>query len=204
MQTNIRPISVSREARERERGGGGVFYMTWWQIRVNWLSVSLRSSLLSLRGRGRRVIPSRWTENRKGAGTSSGESGAKNLEAEIIRSRGWEITGGCVKLKTVTEIRRSSARDTFIAFILYWTRFFAGRGSSGETIETEVCCGQLYWSSSTILYATMASDRGNMQARKDRIAVVKAWQNEWLRWPISLNLASVERYFRTELIRRSW
>ena len=29
----------------------------------------------------------RWTENRKGSGTSSGESGARNLEAESIRSR---------------------------------------------------------------------------------------------------------------------
>ena len=32
------------------------------------------------------VIPCKWTENRKGAGTSSGESGARNLEAESIRS----------------------------------------------------------------------------------------------------------------------
>ena len=41
-----------------------------------------------------------------------------NLEAESIR-RGAESTGGCVKLKTVTEIRRSSARDTFIAESVY-------------------------------------------------------------------------------------
>ena len=54
-----------------------------------------------------------WIENRKGARTNGGESGARNLEAESIRSRA-ESTGGCVKLKTVTEIRRSSARDTFI------------------------------------------------------------------------------------------
>ena len=45
--------------------------------------------------------------------TNSGESGARNLEAESTRS-GAESTGGCVKLKTVTEIRQSSARDTFI------------------------------------------------------------------------------------------
>ena len=53
-----------------------------------------------------KVVPCRWTENRKGCG----ESGAMNLEAESIRSRS-ESTRGCVKLKTVTEIRRSSARD---------------------------------------------------------------------------------------------
>ena len=32
----------------------------------------------------------------KGSGTNSGESGARNLEAESIRSRA-ETTGGCVK-----------------------------------------------------------------------------------------------------------
>ena len=65
------------------------------------------------------VIPCKWTENRKGAGTNSRDSGARNLEAEIIRSRA-ESTALCVKLKTVTEIRRSSARDTFIADSVYF------------------------------------------------------------------------------------
>ena len=60
----------------------------------------------------------RRAENRKGAGTNSGESGAKNLEAESIRSRA-ESTGGCVKLKTVTEIRRSNACETFMAESVY-------------------------------------------------------------------------------------
>ena len=46
------------------------------------------------------------------------KSCARNLEAESIRNRA-ESTGGCVKLKTVTEIRRSSARDTFIAESVY-------------------------------------------------------------------------------------
>ena len=64
------------------------------------------------RGRGC-VIPCRWTENRKGAGTNSGESGARNLEAESVRSRA-ESTEGCVKLKMVTVIRWSSACDTFM------------------------------------------------------------------------------------------
>ena len=42
----------------------------------------------------------------------------RNLEAESIRS-GAETTEGCVKLKIVTEIRRSSARDTVIAESVY-------------------------------------------------------------------------------------
>ena len=64
------------------------------------------------------VTPCIWTENRKGAGTNSEESGARNLEAESIRSRA-ETTGWCVKLKTVPEIRQNSARDTFIAESVY-------------------------------------------------------------------------------------
>ena len=46
-----------------------------------------------------KVIPCRWTENRKGTGTTSGESGTRNLETENISSRA-ESTGGCVNLKT--------------------------------------------------------------------------------------------------------
>ena len=46
------------------------------------------------------------------------ESGARNLEAASIRSRA-ENTGWCVKFKTVTEIRRSSARAAFIAESVY-------------------------------------------------------------------------------------
>ena len=51
-----------------------------------------------------KVIPCRWTGNAKGAGTNSGESGARNLEVESIRSRA-ESTGGCVNLKIVADIR---------------------------------------------------------------------------------------------------
>ena len=42
----------------------------------------------------------------------------RNLETESIRSRA-ESTGGCVKLKTDTEIRRSSACNTMIAETVY-------------------------------------------------------------------------------------
>ena len=46
-----------------------------------------------------KVIPCRWADDRKGAGTNSGKSGTRNLEAENISSRA-ESTGGCVNLKT--------------------------------------------------------------------------------------------------------
>ena len=61
-----------------------------------------------------KIIPGRGTRRKQ----KSGESDSRNLEAESIRS-GAESTGGCVKLKTVTEIRRCSARDTFIADSVY-------------------------------------------------------------------------------------
>ena len=62
-----------------------------------------------------KVIPCRRAEDRKGTGTNRGKSAMRNLEAESIRSR-TESMRGCVKLKTVTEIRPSSvARNIFIA-----------------------------------------------------------------------------------------
>ena len=69
------------------------------------------------RGRGRSFhIDGLNTE--KARGTNSRESGAKNLEAESIRSQ-TESMGGCVKLKTATEIRWSSTCDMFIAESVY-------------------------------------------------------------------------------------
>ena len=66
-----------------------------------WLEVSLegvqREFLSERKGK---VIPCRGTENRKGAGTNSGKSDTRNLEAESIRSRA-ESKGGCVKLMGV-------------------------------------------------------------------------------------------------------
>ena len=54
----------------------------------------------------------------EGAETSSGEPGARNLEAESIRNRA-KCTRVCVKLKIVTKITRSSAPATFIAESVY-------------------------------------------------------------------------------------
>ena len=61
-----------------------------------------------------KVLLCSGAKHRKGAGTNRGKSGSRNLEGENIRSRA-ESTGGCVKLNTVTDITRNSARDTFIA-----------------------------------------------------------------------------------------
>ena len=118
----------------------------------------------------------RWTENKKGAGTNSGESGARNLEAEIIRS------GGRVKLKSVTEIRRSSARDTFIAESVYLVLNSLLDWKPVEKLKQRYYVVSFtffqYEASSTVLYAMKALDRGSRQASKERIAVVKACQNE--------------------------
>ena len=119
--------------------------------------------------------------NRKGAGTSSGESGARNLEAESIRS-GAESTGGRVKLKTVTEIRRSSAHDTFIAESVYIVLRFLWYWEPVERFKQRNDVVSLtffqYEASSTVLYATKAMDRGSRESRKERIAVVEARQIE--------------------------
>ena len=64
--------------------------------------------------------------NRKGAGTNSGESGARNLEAESISSSAESTGGGRVKLKTVTEIR-------FTHSIKYF--FIPFKGKHGATQE---------------------------------------------------------------------
>ena len=65
-------------------------------------------------GQGHSMLMDQKQKKKKSAGTNSGESGARNLEAGSIGSRA-ENMGGCVKLKTVTEIRHVSARHTFTA-----------------------------------------------------------------------------------------
>ena len=62
-----------------------------------------------------KVTPCRWAEDRKSAGINSGKSSTKNLEAESIRSRA-ESTGGCVKLKKVTEVRPGSIQYDAIRY----------------------------------------------------------------------------------------
>ena len=107
------------------------------------------------------------------------ESGTRNLEAESIRS-GAESTGGRVKLKTVTEIRRCSARDTFVTEIAHlvlnslldWepVEELKPKGVMWSVLRL---CVFRYEASSTVLYATRAMDRGSRQSRKDRITVVE-------------------------------
>ena len=48
---------------------------------------------------------------------------------------------------------------------------------------------------------TKAMDRGSRLARKEGIAVV---EGDRMSEVTSFTVASVERYFRTELVRRSW
>ena len=98
-----------------------------------------------------------------------------------MRSRA-ESTGGCVKLNILTYIRRSSASDTLIVESVYfvlnalldWEPVERLKQRSDVVSFTCFCCCFQYEASSTVLYATMAMDRGSRQARKERIAVVKA------------------------------
>ena len=62
------------------------------------------------RGRGRSFLVDGPKTDKALELTNSGESGGRNLEAESIRSNA-ESRLECVKLKTITEIRRSRTRD---------------------------------------------------------------------------------------------
>ena len=73
---------------------------------------------VSVREEGEGHIPCRGTNDRKDAGTNSRESGMRNQVIGSIRSRA-ESTGGCVKLKTVTEMRQNSTHDVFTAKSVY-------------------------------------------------------------------------------------
>ena len=80
-------------------------------------------------------------------------------------------------MKTVTEIRRSSARDTFIAESVYLVLNSLLDWKPVEKLKqgcfvVSFTCFQ-YEASSTVLYATKALDRGSRQARKERIGGVK-------------------------------
>ena len=109
-------------------------------------------------------------------GTNSGESGARNLKAESIRSRA-ESTGGCVKLQAVKEITRSSAREAFIADSVYLVLNVLLDWEPVEKLKQRcdvvsfTCVFFQYEANSTVLYATKAMDRGGRPARKERIAL---------------------------------
>ena len=109
-------------------------------------------------------------------GTNNRESGARNLEADGIKSRA-ESTGRCVKLKTITEIRRSNARDTFIADSVYLVLTSLLDWEPVKKLKQRCYVVSFtifqYEASTTVLYAMKDLDRGNRQVRKERIAVVK-------------------------------
>ena len=81
-------------------------------------------------------------------------------------------------MKTLTEIRRSSARDTFIAESVYLVLNSLLDWKPVKKLKQRCFVVSFtffqYEASSTVLYATKALDRGSRQARKERIAVDKS------------------------------
>ena len=82
-------------------------------------------------------------------------------------------------MKTVTEIRRSRARDTFIAENVYLVLNSLLDWEPVEKLKERCDVVSLifffqYEAISTVLLATMAVDSGSRQARKQTIAVVEA------------------------------
>ena len=86
--------------------------------------------------------------------------------------------GVSVKLKTVTEIGRSSARDTFIADSVYLVLNSLLDWKPVDKLKQRCYVVSFtifqYEASTTVLYAMKDLDRGSRQARKERTAVVKA------------------------------
>ena len=80
-------------------------------------------------------------------------------------------------MKTVTEIKQSSACDTFIAESVYLLLNSLLDWKPVEKLKQR--CYEVsfrffqYEASSTVLYAMKALDRGSRQARKERTAAVK-------------------------------
>ena len=106
------------------------------------------------------------------------------MEVESIRCRA-ESEGGCAKLKTVAEIRRSSAWCTFIAESFYLVLNSVLDWEPVEKLKQRCDVVSFtgvffffffsqYDPTSTVLYATKARDRGSRPARKERTAVVEA------------------------------
>ena len=77
-----------------------------------------------------------------------------------------------VKLKTVTEISRSSARDTFLAESVYLVLNSLLDWKPVKKLKQRCVMWSVlrffqYKASSTVPYATKALDRGSRQARKE-------------------------------------
>ena len=81
-------------------------------------------------------------------------------------------------MKKVTEIRRSSARDTFTAesvcLVLNCLLDWEPMEKLKQRCEVISFMFFQYEASSTVLYAMKSMDRGSRPARKERTAVVEA------------------------------
>ena len=109
-------------------------YNSFWERNILGFDVCRKRISLGEKGE---VVPCRRTENRKRHGHQLWrfvEPGARNLKAESIRITA-ESTGGCVKLKTVTEMEQC-ARYIYGRECLSCAEFSVGLGASGDT-ETE-------------------------------------------------------------------
>ena len=100
--TNNRDLRQRKTAAWNEKHGRSIVLGKEMSSGLIW-----RSPERVLSERKGKVIPCQGAKDGKGTGTNTGKSGARNLEAESIRSRA-ESMGGCVKLKTLTEIRWNS------------------------------------------------------------------------------------------------
>ena len=147
--------------------------------------------------------------DRKGVGTNNGEWGIWRPRVSEAAS-----TGGCVKLKTVTEIRQSSTHDTFIAENVYLVLNSSLDWEPVEKLKQK--CDVVSFTSSSFFFSFFSFlGRGEQyssvcyEGSGQRKQAGQKGENcsslGVTEWEVaSFTVASVERYFRTELIRQSW
>ena len=154
-------------------------------IRFEWVH---RGFLSERKGK---VVPRRWTENRKGARTNSGESGASNLEAESIRSGAESLFGKVQEGVVNCEDRDKAQQCPWYIYgreCLSCTEFFVGLLASVE-IETKMWCGQFCVFSAWGEQHSSVCDDGfgqRKQAGQKGENCSSQGMTEWVGWPVPL------------------
>ena len=130
----------------------------------------------------------------------------RNLETESIRSS--EYRRVCKVEDSHRDKTEQYPWHIYSRECLSCTEFFIGLGASGES-ETEVWCGQFYFFFFSFLgrgeqYSSVCYE-GSGQRKQAGQKGENCSSPGVTEWEVaSFTVASVERYFRTKLIRQSW
>ena len=157
-------------------------------------------------------------QRERGKHGSQGQQWRVWYESSIRR---WvDSMGECAKLKTVTltEIKQSSARDTFIAENVYLELFFLWDWKPAERLKqtSQKSDGVSFTLSEDDASSTGRPERTQLQVgvwqewrnllfyAQSTMMVISGWRHDRLSEATSLIVVLMERYFRTELMWHSW